>query len=111
MQEYREPRGLTLLLTTVDLLTTAEHGPFDCVWRIPAGHNGRCAWPDAVWSIWSLCDRSGTVMPSTEEQDDKEIGNTPNGNTVSLEIDSRVEGPGHHVFVYDKDGKMCRVKS
>jgi hypothetical protein len=50
-------------------------------------------------------------MPSTEEQDDKEIGNTPNGNTVSLEIDSRVEGPGHHVFVYDKDGKMCRVKS
>jgi hypothetical protein len=29
-------------------LTTAEHGPFDRVWRIPGGHNDRCAWPNAV---------------------------------------------------------------
>ena len=37
-----------LLLTTMHLLTTAEHGPFDCVWRIPGVHNGRRAWPDAL---------------------------------------------------------------
>jgi len=39
-------RRLPLLLTTVDILTTAEHGPFDCVWRIPGGQNGRRAWPE-----------------------------------------------------------------
>src|SRR5712691_6138588 len=41
-----QPRRLPLLLTTVDLLTTAEHGPFDCVWRTPGGQNGRRAWPE-----------------------------------------------------------------
>jgi hypothetical protein len=40
------PRRLRLLLTTMGLLTTAEHGPFDCVWRIPGVHNGRRAWPN-----------------------------------------------------------------
>ena len=49
--EVGQPRRLPLLLTTVDLLTTAEHGPFDCVWRIPGGQNGRRAWPDALWII------------------------------------------------------------
>ena len=44
--EFGQPRRLPLLLTTVDLLTTAEHGPFDCVWRIPGGPNGRRAWPE-----------------------------------------------------------------
>src|SRR5439155_22731283 len=43
-----QARRLPLLLTTIDLLTTAEHGPFDCVWRIPGGHNGRRPWPDAL---------------------------------------------------------------
>jgi hypothetical protein len=46
--EVEQQRRLALLLTTVDLLTTAEHGPFDCVWRIPGVHNGRRAWPDAL---------------------------------------------------------------
>jgi hypothetical protein len=41
--EVGQPRRLPLLLTTADLLTTAEHGPFDCVWRIPGVHNGRRA--------------------------------------------------------------------
>ena len=46
--EVGQARRLPLLLTTMDLLTTAEHGPFDCVWRIPGVHNGRRAWPDAL---------------------------------------------------------------
>jgi len=46
-----QARRLPLLLTTVDLLTTAEHGPFDCVWRTPGGHNGRRPWPDALSGI------------------------------------------------------------
>jgi protein involved in plasmid replication-relaxation len=46
--EVGQPGRLPLLLTTVDLLTTAEHGPFDCVWRIPGERIGRCAWPGAV---------------------------------------------------------------
>ncbi len=50
-------------------------------------------------------------MPFTEEQDDREVGHTPNGNRVTLERDSRVEGPGPHVFIYDKDGKRYRVKT
>lgn len=37
---------------------------------------------------------AGNVMPSTEGQDEKKIGMTPNGNKVTLEMDSRVEGPG-----------------
>ena len=49
-------------------------------------------------------------MPFTEEQDDKEIGRTPNGNRVTLERESRVEGPGPHVFVYDKGGNRYRVQ-
>ena len=31
-----------------------------------------------------------------------EVGYTPRGNRVTLERDSRVEGPGPHVFIYDK---------
>jgi Replication-relaxation len=46
--EGGQPRRLPVLLTTMDLLTTAGHGPFDCVWRIPGGHRGRCAWPSAL---------------------------------------------------------------
>ncbi len=42
-------------------------------------------------------------MASTGGQDVDEIGNTPNGNRVTLESESRVEGPGPHVFVYDKE--------
>jgi hypothetical protein len=49
--EVGQPRRLPLLLTTMDLLTTAEHGPFDCVWRIPGVHKGRRAWPDALGII------------------------------------------------------------
>jgi hypothetical protein len=44
-------RRLLLLVTTVGRLITAEHGPLDCVWRIPGGHNGRRAWPDALGII------------------------------------------------------------
>jgi hypothetical protein len=43
--EVGQPWRLPLLLTTMDLLTTAEHGPFDCVWRILGVHNDRRAWP------------------------------------------------------------------
>ena len=46
--EVGQPRRLPLLVTTVGRLITAEHGPFDCVWRIPGGHNDRRAWPDAL---------------------------------------------------------------
>jgi hypothetical protein len=49
--EVGQPRRLPLLLTTVDLLTTSEHGPFDCVWRMPGVHSGRRAWPDALGII------------------------------------------------------------
>src|SRR5712691_4405780 len=49
--EVGQPRRLPLLLTTVDRLTTAEHGPFDCVWRIPGVHKGRRAWPDTLGII------------------------------------------------------------
>jgi hypothetical protein len=30
-----------------------------------------------------------------------ETGRTPNGNRVTIEYESRVEGPGPHVFIYD----------
>ena len=43
-------------------------------------------------------------------QDVDEIGNTPNDNRVTLESESRVEGPAPHVFVYDKDGNRYRVQ-
>jgi hypothetical protein len=49
--EVGQPRRLPLLLTTVDILTTAEHGPFDCAWRILGGQDGRRAWPDALGII------------------------------------------------------------
>ena len=49
--EVGQPRRLPLLLTTMSLLTTAEHGPFDCVWRMPGVHSGRRAWPDALGII------------------------------------------------------------
>jgi hypothetical protein len=49
--EVGQPRRLPLLLTTMGLLTTAEHGPFDCVWRTPGVQNGRRAWPDALGII------------------------------------------------------------
>jgi hypothetical protein len=39
----------------------------------------------------------------------KEIGHTPNGYRVTLERESSVEGPGPHVFVYDKDGRRYRI--
>jgi hypothetical protein len=42
-----QARPLPLLLTTMDLLITAEQGPFDRVWRIPGEHSGRCAWSNA----------------------------------------------------------------
>jgi hypothetical protein len=40
----------------------------------------------------------------------REIGRTPNGYRVTLERESRVEGPGPHVFVYDKDGRRYWVQ-
>jgi len=40
----------------------------------------------------------------------REIGHTPDGYRVTLEIESRVEGPGPHVFVYDKEGRRYRVQ-
>jgi hypothetical protein len=49
-------------------------------------------------------------MASTGGQYVHEIGNTPNGNRVTLERELRVEGPGPHVFVYDKDGNRYRVQ-
>ena len=49
-------------------------------------------------------------MASTGEHDADEIGTTPNGNRVTLEREPRVEGPGPHVFVYDKDGNRYRVQ-
>jgi hypothetical protein len=49
-------------------------------------------------------------MASTGGRDVDEIGTTPNGNRVTLEIESRVEGPGPHVFVYDKGGNRYRVQ-
>ena len=42
-------------------------------------------------------------MASTGGQHIEEIGHTPHGNRVTLERESRVEGPGPHVFVYDKE--------
>src|SRR5467141_2389829 len=39
----------------------------------------------------------------------REVGHTPRGNRVTLERESRVEGPGPHVFVYDKEGRRYRV--
>jgi hypothetical protein len=38
-----------------------------------------------------------------------EIRHTPNGNPVTIEHESRVDGPGPHVVVYDKSGKKYRV--
>src|SRR4051794_32523399 len=49
--EVGQARRLPLLLTRMDLLTTADHGPLDCVWRIPGVHKGRRAWPDALGII------------------------------------------------------------
>ena len=49
-------------------------------------------------------------MDSTGGQDVDEIGTTPSGNRVTLERESRVEGPGPHVFVYDKRGNRYRVQ-
>src|SRR6266567_6640092 len=39
----------------------------------------------------------------------REVGHTPRGNRVTLESETRVEGPGPHVFVYDKEGRRYRV--
>jgi hypothetical protein len=49
-------------------------------------------------------------MASTGGQHIEEIGHTPHGNRVTLERESRVEGPGPHVFVYDKVGNRYRVQ-
>ena len=49
-------------------------------------------------------------MGTTGGQDVEEIGHTPHGNRVTLERESRVEGPGPHVFVYDKAGNRYRVQ-
>ena len=49
-------------------------------------------------------------MASTGGQHIEEIGHTPHGNKVTLERESRVEGPGPHVFVYDKSGNRYRVQ-
>jgi hypothetical protein len=38
-----------------------------------------------------------------------EVGHTPRGDRVTLERESRVEGGGPHVFVYDKQGRRYRV--
>jgi hypothetical protein len=38
-----------------------------------------------------------------------EIGLMPNGNRVTIEYESRVEGPGPHVFIYDGRGRKYRV--
>ena len=47
-------------------------------------------------------------MVSTGGQHIEEIGRTPHGNRVTLERESRVEGPGPHVFVYDKEERRYR---
>jgi hypothetical protein len=39
-----------------------------------------------------------------------EVGYTPSGNRVTLEIEPRVEGPGAHVFLYGKDGSGTGFK-
>jgi hypothetical protein len=49
-------------------------------------------------------------MASTGGQHIEEIGHTRHGNRVTLERESRVEGPGPHVFVYDKAGNRYRVQ-
>jgi hypothetical protein len=49
-------------------------------------------------------------MRATPSAMTKEIGHTPNGNRVTLERESRVEGPGPHVFVYDKVGRRYRIQ-
>ena len=49
-------------------------------------------------------------MPSRTGKMTREIGRTPNGYRVTLERESRVEGPGSHVFVYDNDGRRYRVQ-
>jgi hypothetical protein len=49
-------------------------------------------------------------MAPTGGQDVDEVGTTPSGNRVTLERESRVEGPGPHVFVYDKAGNRYRVQ-
>ena len=38
-----------------------------------------------------------------------EVGYTPSGNRVTIEMDQRVEGPGPHVFVYTEGGRRYRV--
>ena len=38
-----------------------------------------------------------------------EVGYTPSGNRVTIEIDQRVEGPGPHIFVYTEGGRRYRV--
>ena len=43
-------------------------------------------------------------MASRKGKMTREIGHTPDGYRVTLERESRVEGPDPHVFVYDKDG-------
>ena len=49
-------------------------------------------------------------MASTDGHHIEEIGHTPHGNRVTLERESRVEGPGPHVFVYDNGGNRYRVQ-
>jgi hypothetical protein len=49
-------------------------------------------------------------VPSRKGKLTREIGRTPNGYRVTLERESRVEGPGPHVFIYDKDGRRYRVQ-
>jgi hypothetical protein len=39
----------------------------------------------------------------------REVDHTPRSDRVTLERESRVEGPGPHVFVYDKEGRRYRV--
>jgi hypothetical protein len=43
--ETGQPRRLPLLVTTVDLLITAEGGPFDSIWRVPWTRGRRHRWP------------------------------------------------------------------
>jgi hypothetical protein len=43
--EVGQPRRLPLLVTTRDLLATAQGGPFDAIWRVPGAQGSRHGWP------------------------------------------------------------------
>ncbi len=64
--EIGQPRRLPLLVTTVDLLITAEGGPFDPIWRVPGTRGRRHSWPCLAGPLYEpRADRLGPVGSST----------------------------------------------